>query len=81
MSFDIYGQNIRSGYCEVHPDVHEPYPCSLCIFQSHRDHELKSREDAMYEQMAEDQNDAMEFDYACAMADEGDLEQIGYNPT
>ncbi len=31
MAFDIYGNNLRSGYCEVHPDVHEEYPCSECL--------------------------------------------------
>ena len=30
MSFDIYGQNLRRGYCEVHPDVPEEYPCFFC---------------------------------------------------
>lgn len=30
MSFDIYGGRLRSGHCEVHPDVAEPYPCSVC---------------------------------------------------
>lgn len=30
MTHDIYGQNLRKGYCEVHPNVHEEYPCSLC---------------------------------------------------
>ena len=30
MSFDIYGQNLRRGYCEVHPDVPEEYPCLFC---------------------------------------------------
>lgn len=31
MSFDINGNPLRRGYCEVHPSVHEEYPCSLCI--------------------------------------------------
>jgi len=33
MSFDIYGNNLKRGHCEVHPNVAEEYPCSLC--QSH----------------------------------------------
>ena len=41
MAFDIYGNNLRRGYCEVHPNVHEEYPCSLCCSESRRD-ELKS---------------------------------------
>ena len=31
MAYDIYGQHLRSGHCEVHPDVHQSYPCSLCF--------------------------------------------------
>lgn len=34
MSFDIYGNNLRSGHCEVHPHVHESYPCSACMQES-----------------------------------------------
>ena len=29
--FDIYGQPLRKGYCEVHPYMLGEYPCSLCI--------------------------------------------------
>jgi len=31
MSYDIYGNHLRPGHCEVHPDVHEVYPCSYCL--------------------------------------------------
>jgi len=34
MSFDIYGNNLRRGHCEVHPHVHEEYPCSVCLTES-----------------------------------------------
>jgi len=30
MAFDIYGNRLRRGHCEVHPDISEPYPCYLC---------------------------------------------------
>ena len=36
MSFDIYGNNLRRGHCEVHPHVHEEYPCSVCLAESQR---------------------------------------------
>lgn len=36
MAFDIYGNNLKRGYCEVHPNVHEEYPCSLCISETRR---------------------------------------------
>lgn len=36
MAFDIYGNHLRSGHCEVHPSVHEEYPCSMCIGEKQR---------------------------------------------
>ena len=33
MAYDIYGNHLRRGYCEVHPDIHEEYPCSECSYQ------------------------------------------------
>lgn len=34
MAYDIYGNQLRRGYCEVHPNVHEEYPCSACTAES-----------------------------------------------
>ena len=31
MAFDIYGERLEKGFCEVHPWVKEYYPCSLCM--------------------------------------------------
>lgn len=31
MAFDIYGEHLERGHCEVHPWVGEEYPCSLCL--------------------------------------------------
>ena len=31
MSFDIHGNPLRRGHCEVHPHVAEEYPCFICI--------------------------------------------------
>jgi len=28
--FDIYGNPLRAGHCEVHPDVPSPFPCPKC---------------------------------------------------
>ena len=47
MSWDIYGNPLQRGHCEVHPHVHEEYPCSVCISErrqhdeAHRDHEAQ----------------------------------------
>lgn len=40
MSWDIYGNPLRRGHCEVHPHVHEEYPCSVCMAErSIRNHQ------------------------------------------
>jgi hypothetical protein len=31
MPYDIYGNSLQRGYCEVHPDIPEEYPCSRCM--------------------------------------------------
>lgn len=45
MSFDIYGNNLRLGHCEVHPHVHEEYPCSVCLAESASRRDTHSRAD------------------------------------
>lgn len=34
MPYDIYGNYLRPGYCEVHPDVRGEYPCDECLAES-----------------------------------------------
>lgn len=29
MAYDIYGNPLRPGYCEAHPDVQEEWPCYI----------------------------------------------------
>ncbi|ELY1969535.1 hypothetical protein SL040_000761 [Aeromonas salmonicida] len=36
MSYDIYGDPLRRGHCEVHPHIHEEYPCSVCLADAQR---------------------------------------------
>lgn len=36
MSYDIYGNPLRRGYCEVHPHVNEEYPCSVCMSENNQ---------------------------------------------
>ena len=31
MSFDIWGDHLPVGHCEVHPGIAEEYPCSYCL--------------------------------------------------
>lgn len=36
MGYDIYGNILSRGHCEVHPHVHEEYPCSVCVSEKNR---------------------------------------------
>ena len=40
MAFDIYGNTLRGGHCEVHPHVHQEYPCDLCMGERRRSLQL-----------------------------------------
>lgn len=33
MSYDIYGNPLRRGFCEVHPSINEEWPCCLCVLE------------------------------------------------
>ena len=44
MAYDIYGQKLASGHCEVHPRVGETYPCSLCYAESIPKHDPRQKE-------------------------------------
>lgn len=46
MAYDIFGQPLRPGYCEVHPDVPEPYPCYVCL----QEYAYHQQEQEMYRQ-------------------------------
>lgn len=54
MSWDIYGNPLQRGHCEVHPYVHEEYPCSLCMNESYQYEERKKIEREMQAQCERD---------------------------
>jgi|GEM_PF-5443476 len=37
MSYDIYGNDLKEGYCEVHPHIPEYYPCHICCQEIDRE--------------------------------------------
>jgi hypothetical protein len=37
MAYDIYGEVLGKGCCEVHPWVNQSYPCSTCYDESRQD--------------------------------------------
>lgn len=39
MPYDIYGNTLQRGHCEVHPDIPEEYPCSRCMERSQSSYE------------------------------------------
>lgn len=58
MGYDIYGNNLASGHCEVHPHVAEQYPCSLCYAES---------EQQRHYQYQQKQTDPREAEYYAEM--------------
>lgn len=58
MAYDIYGSSLRTGHCEVHPHVHESYPCSVCLGEADRQQsrreQIAALAAAQYEQYVED---------------------------
>ena len=54
MAFDIYGDVLRRGHCEVHPHVHEDYPCGLCLAESTSKKQLEREYAKQCEQEAND---------------------------
>lgn len=69
MNWDIYGQPLRSGYCEVHPWVGEEYPCGHCLREQEQyQREKEEYEQAMakqYEQYCQDQLEQLVEDLKC----------------
>jgi len=59
MSYDIYGNNLARGHCEVHPWVGEEYPCSLC----YEENDKHNKQNKIYNQQEKDYYDAMEREH------------------
>lgn len=55
MAWDIYGQPLRPGHCEVHPHVHEEYPCSVCLAEAQAQGRNKRHDDREYYRAIEQQ--------------------------
>ena len=59
MAYDIFGQPLRPGYCEVHPDVPEPYPCYVCL----QEYAYHQQEQEMYRQQEPEYSMEDEMEY------------------
>jgi len=66
MAFDIYGEHLERGHCEVHPYVHEEYPCSLCI----EEQQLQQRQIEEYSEHYREEAELYYAEQAKAMAEE-----------
>jgi hypothetical protein len=53
MAYDIYGEILKKGYCEVHPWIDEEYPCSLCYEEDAAPDRLKKENAILREQMTQ----------------------------
>lgn len=48
MSYDIWGNPLPRGHCEVHPHVHEEYPCSVCMAEKNQREQASQQSEAEY---------------------------------
>lgn len=68
MAWDIYGNNLREGFCEVHPHVNQYYPCWICCDEIQREEERQRDNDLQqsdyYKAMEEQHYKEMEEDYS-----------------
>ena len=48
MSYDIWGNPLPRGHCEVHPHVHEEYPCSVCMAEKQQRQQRDQQSEAEY---------------------------------
>lgn len=44
MAWDIYGNTLTRGHCEVHPQVAQEYPCYICMEESRKADEQRRQE-------------------------------------
>lgn len=69
MAFDIYGNNLRRGHCEVHPNVHEEYPCALCCAEKQnydaQQHAQSAYEEGYQQGLIDGYNKAIEEKKTC----------------
>jgi hypothetical protein len=65
MGWDIYGERLTPGHCEVHPWVAQGYPCSICDIENERDQvnrkQFMDAEREYYEQMEQDHRHSIAY--------------------
>lgn len=54
MAYDIYGNHLHNGNCEVHPWITEEYPCYVCRQQDLETQRQRKMEKQMYDDMQKD---------------------------
>jgi hypothetical protein len=62
MAWDIYGNNLRRGYCEVHPDVPQEYPCMYCMQDIDRENRYQD-EQGLIDAYHKEQMELVEREY------------------
>lgn len=63
MAYDIYGNNLRRDFCEVHPDVAQPYPCYYCLEESRA---YQAQEEYEH-RMQQEHDQALEAEYFASL--------------
>jgi len=53
MAWDIFGDHLERGHCEVHPWVHQEYPCQVCYMQKEQHDRDQEEAERYYGEMAQ----------------------------
>lgn len=69
MSWDIYGNPLQRGHCEVHPHVYEEYPCSVCLSERHQRDEANRNREAQNDMILEVEHLKMQRDELLSVLD------------
>lgn len=70
MAYDIYGNNLKPGYCEVHPHVGEEYPCWICCKEIEQENERQRMNRQFQEAQNKDFEKAIQEQYESSFKNE-----------
>jgi len=76
MAFDIYGEDLKRGHCEVHPWIGEEYPCSLCYANDEKSKREKTEYNKAMSEMYEEEMKRQEKEYYESIARKNPLYRL-----
>lgn len=63
MSYDIFGNPLKEGYCEVHPQIPQYYPCYICCQEIERENQKQQQHQDDQPQPEQPESKIYEIDF------------------